>query len=240
MHKNENLRFLIASMANRVNDVVSRLPKLEMKRINAALDELRQLETQLQRITLPHIKPEDLQHKDLPIPDGWRDLGRRVATGEDYWLDPITELIVCGPEAPPVCDVDVMEPPPHQVTIVEPDVVNVAEELSEQIGTLIETYSLPVFAKELAWHLDSIDGDMQASFESPRFASLCGELAGHVANFVSACETLERSKEPAKSHWHNDPHFPHKDWVAEVMNDETRLSYADWVEHQRDNTPAPE
>jgi hypothetical protein len=63
MHKNENLRFLIASLVERSYDIESNLPQIEVNRLHAALDELRQLETQLQRITLPHIKPEDLACK---------------------------------------------------------------------------------------------------------------------------------------------------------------------------------
>ena len=36
------------------------------------------------------------------------------------------------------------------------------------------------------------------------------------------------------NHWLSDPRFPVEDWKSEVINDETRLGYAQWVELMRD------
>jgi hypothetical protein len=35
------------------------------------------------------------------------------------------------------------------------------------------------------------------------------------------------------SHWEDDPEFPAEDWKYEVANEDTRLGYREWVEHQR-------
>ena len=40
--------------------------------------------------------------------------------------------------------------------------------------------------------------------------------------------------EPAPSHWDEDSEFPVSDWRYEVANDDTRLGYREWVEHQRE------
>jgi hypothetical protein len=38
----------------------------------------------------------------------------------------------------------------------------------------------------------------------------------------------------APSHWEDDDRFPVSDWRYEVANDDTRLGYQEWVEHQRE------
>ena len=37
-----------------------------------------------------------------------------------------------------------------------------------------------------------------------------------------------------KSHWDTDETYLVRDWKYEVANDDTRLGYAEWVEHQRE------
>jgi hypothetical protein len=39
---------------------------------------------------------------------------------------------------------------------------------------------------------------------------------------------------PAPSHWDEDSEFPVADWRYEIANDDTRLGYREWVEHQRE------
>ena len=36
-----------------------------------------------------------------------------------------------------------------------------------------------------------------------------------------------------QSHWDEDEDFPVEDWRTEVINDDTRQGYAEWVEEQR-------
>ncbi len=36
------------------------------------------------------------------------------------------------------------------------------------------------------------------------------------------------------SHWDEDPDYPISDWKYEVENNDTRLGYADWVQHERE------
>jgi hypothetical protein len=38
----------------------------------------------------------------------------------------------------------------------------------------------------------------------------------------------------ADSHWDEDPQFSVGDWRYEVANDDTRLGYQEWIEHQRE------
>lgn len=39
---------------------------------------------------------------------------------------------------------------------------------------------------------------------------------------------------PSTDPWAEVPEFPVSDWKDEVANDETRLGYRAWVEHQRE------
>lgn len=57
------------------------------------------------------------------------------------------------------------------------------------------------------------------------------EVQGHAQAIRNAI-----SKELGKdeSHWKNDPEYTPDDWRAEVVNDDTRLGYKEWVEHQKE------
>lgn len=42
------------------------------------------------------------------------------------------------------------------------------------------------------------------------------------------------NERPKWSHWDEDPKYPVADWRTEVFNDDTRQSYAEWVDSQRE------
>lgn len=44
----------------------------------------------------------------------------------------------------------------------------------------------------------------------------------------------ERLSEPYGGHWGEHPAYPPSEWVAAVVNDETRLGYWAWVEAEID------
>jgi hypothetical protein len=278
MHKNENLRFLIASLVERSYDIESNLPQIEVNRLHAALDELRQLETQLQRITLPHIKPEDLackteakqddfDHADAQsvrialefvddlianpategaiemvlihleralgkpepegaehiIPDGWHAALHDMPDATSYWVDPKTGSVVCGVNAEYVRGVEISELPDNPVVIVKPDRVKKPElELVDEMAGLVDKHGLPAVAESLAQTIDDINDDMLTVFESPEFTKYCGEICGHLRNFVAACVNTKDG----------DPRFTEEAWKREVADNGTTMGYHDWVIHR--------
>lgn len=57
----------------------------------------------------------------------------------------------------------------------------------------------------------------------------CTELDKSVKDEAPLFKTL-------RSHWDKDPVYPVEDWATEVANDETRQSYFEWVESQREES----
>jgi hypothetical protein len=60
---------------------------------------------------------------------------------------------------------------------------------------------------------------------------------GHIAgDWPDLIETYKHAKATTAkiSHWEDDPEFSSEDWKYEVANEDTRLGYREWVEHQRD------
>jgi hypothetical protein len=53
-----------------------------------------------------------------------------------------------------------------------------------------------------------------------------------VAEGYTSGEIIQESD--GVSHWDEIPGYPVEDWRYEVMNDDTRLGYSEWVENQRE------
>jgi len=55
------------------------------------------------------------------IPDGWFAAGTAVPNSTEYWINPFSGLIVCGPEAPPIRDIEVAQIPTEPRLLVVPE-----------------------------------------------------------------------------------------------------------------------
>lgn len=64
----------------------------------------------------------------------------------------------------------------------------------------------------------------------------CGEEIPPQAVDGSECSNCEHVFVASRSdnHWVSDPNYPVEDWRIEVANDDTRLGYGEWLQHQRE------
>ena len=75
-------------------------------------------------------------------------------------------------------------------------------------------------------HVNLEDEELLVRFQD----GIVGRAIWKFANNQVSCKL-----QPPASHWDNDEEYPVEDWAREVSEDNTRLGYIEWVEHQRES-----
>jgi hypothetical protein len=67
--------------------------------------------------------------------------------------------------------------------------------------------------------------------------SLHNQLSHHNRPVTELSWRLEQEEDDTKGNdpWQGDPDYPVSDWQSDVANNDTRLGYLDWVEHNRES-----
>jgi len=78
--------------------------------------------------------------------------------------------------------------------------------------------------------------DVHGALRCDRHGELWRDFIGDKAVRALFDEVVARAPSPAAgSYWDEDPEYAVADWRYEVANDDTRLGYLEWVEHQRES-----